>query len=31
MPLDETTWQELVATGETLGLSNATLTELATA
>jgi uncharacterized oxidoreductase len=31
MPLDETTWQELVATGQTLGLSNATLTELATA
>ena len=29
IPLDETTWQELVATGEALGLSEAELTELA--
>ena len=31
IPLDETTWQELVATGEALGLSGAELAELAVA
>ena len=31
IPLDETTWQELVATGEALGLSEAELAELAVA